>query len=152
MSTSEFVNMISDEERSQFGERMLPELTDANRPFWTSGGTGQWSLPWCSECSLYIHPGQPRCPRCLNDSLAPRPVSGRGSVFTFTVSNYQWLPGWATPYVAAIIELDDQAGLRVTSNLVGVEAADVRIGMPVEVTFSQQGEYWVPLFRPAASA
>jgi hypothetical protein len=69
-------------------------------------------------------------------------------VFTFTVNRYPWLEGWAVPYVAAVVELDDQPGLRVTSNLVDVAPSDVEIGMPVEVTFSHEGSYWVPLFRP----
>lgn len=134
------------------GVRMLPPITDANRAFWTSGSTGVWQLPRCTACRRYVHPGQVRCPWCLTATLRAEPVSGRGSVFTFTVNRYPWLESWEVPYVAAIVELDDQPGLRVTTNLVDVEPSDVEIGMLVEVTFSQEGLYWVPLFRPASPA
>ena len=53
------------------------------------------------------------------------------------------------PYVIAIVELDEQAGLRFTTDLVDCDPEEVYIGMPVEVTFEQTGEAWVPLFRPA---
>jgi len=132
--------------------RSLPEITDANRAFWTSGSTGAWSLPRCSTCRRYVHPGQFRCPWCLTDTLAPEAVSGRGSVYTYTVNRYPWLEGWDVPYIAAIVELEEQEGLRVTSNLVGCDPEQVRIGDRVQVVFSPQGEYWVPLFRVVKSA
>lgn len=135
-------------DRDRFGVRMLPELTDANRDFWTSGGTGVWQLPRCTTCRKFIHPGQPRCTVCLTETLVAESVTGLGTVYTFTISRYPWLEGWETPYVAAVIELDDQPALRVTSNIVGVDPNDVYIGMRVEVEFSAQGEFWVPLFRP----
>jgi uncharacterized OB-fold protein len=82
----------------------------------------------------------------------PRPVSGRGSVFTFTVNRHPFNPVVPVPYVIAIVELDEQAGLRFTTDLVECNVDEVYIGMPVEVTFEQTGEAWVPLFRPARQA
>jgi uncharacterized OB-fold protein len=54
-----------------------------------------------------------------------------------------------TPYVVALVELEEQADLRVFTNLVGVEPAQVAIGMPVEVRFEDHGEIFVPIFTPA---
>ncbi|MYK34477.1 MAG: OB-fold domain-containing protein, partial [Chloroflexi bacterium] len=49
------------------------------------------------------------------------------------------------------IELDEQPGLRLTTNLIGCEPDDARIGMRVEVTFEDRGEgVAVPQFRPTA--
>jgi uncharacterized OB-fold protein len=49
---------------------------------------------------------------------------------------------------AALVDLDE--GVRVVSNLVGIEPADIRIGMRLEVEFEPTaGEYAVPVFRPA---
>jgi hypothetical protein len=80
--------------------------------------------------------------------MIPQPVSGRGSVFTFTVNRYVYNPAVPVPYVIAIVELVEQVGLRITSNLVDCDVDKVYIGMPVVVTFEQAGEAWVPLFRP----
>ncbi len=50
--------------------------------------------------------------------------------------------------VAAVIELDE--GTRIVSNVVGIEPAKVRIGMPVRVSIEAVDDSWkLPLFRPA---
>ena len=77
-----------------------------------------------------------------------RRVSGRGTVFTFTVNHHPFNPSVPVPYVIAIVELEEQPGLRFTTDLVDCDIDQVHIGMPVEVTFEQAGEAWVPLFRP----
>ena len=50
--------------------------------------------------------------------------------------------------VAAVIELAE--GTRLVSNVVGVDPADVRVGMPVQVSIEAVDENLkLPLFRPA---
>jgi len=46
------------------------------------------------------------------------------------------------------VELEDDPTVRLTTNIVDCAIEDVRIGMPVEVTFEANGEWFVPLFRP----
>ena len=74
-------------------------------------------------------------------------VSGRGHVVTFTVNLHPWIPN-AHPYIIAIVELNEQAGLFLTSNLVGIDGDDVEIGMAVQVVFEESEGIWFPLFRP----
>jgi uncharacterized OB-fold protein len=69
-------------------------------------------------------------------------------VFTCTVNHHPFHPEVPPPYVIAIVELDEQADLRVVANVVGCEPDEVRIGMPVEVDFEPHGEHAVPVFRP----
>ena len=63
-----------------------PLITDDNRDFWTGGRDGELRIVRCNDCGYYIHPPSPRCPQCLSDDVAPHAVSGRGSVYTFTVN------------------------------------------------------------------
>lgn len=79
--------------------------------------------------------------------MAPESVSGRGHVLTFTVNRHPWFPRQEVPYVLAIVELAEQAGLRVTTRLVGISQGEVRIGLPVRVFFEQVEDVWLPLFR-----
>jgi uncharacterized OB-fold protein len=51
--------------------------------------------------------------------------------------------------VIAIVELDEQADLRVVANVVGPDSTSVDIGDPVEVAFEADGEHAVPVFRRA---
>jgi uncharacterized OB-fold protein len=103
----------------------------------------------CNDCGYYIHPPSPRCPRCLGDDVEPSPVSGRGVVYSYTVNRREWSPGLEVPYVIAIVQLDEQSDLRLMTNIVGCSADEVAIDMPVHVEFREQGEAFVPVFRPA---
>jgi uncharacterized OB-fold protein len=53
------------------------------------------------------------------------------------------------PYTLAIIELDEDPGLRVSTRLTGVDPADVHIGLRVQVTFEHNEDVWLPCFTPA---
>ena len=70
--------------------RVLPALSDENRFFWTSGADGRLRFLRCGGCGYYLHPPSPRCPRCGGAELAPDPVSGRGTVHSFTVNHQPW--------------------------------------------------------------
>ena len=127
----------------------VPQVNDENRDFWTSGRDGELRITRCLECGYYIHPPSPRCPRCLSARVEPAPVSGRGRVYTYTINQRVWSPGLDVPYVIAIVELEEQAGLRLMTNIVECPADEVTIDMPVQVEFRDQGEVSVPVFRPA---
>ena len=91
----------------------------------------------------------------MSFDVGPRAVSGRGSVASFTVNHQRWVSDLPVPHVVAIVELAEQPGLRLLSNIVGGAPDDVHIGMPVRVTFEQIVDVWLPLFerdvaRPAA--
>jgi uncharacterized OB-fold protein len=80
--------------------------------------------------------------------LSWQPVSGRGSVWSWTVNRYQWIPAMPPPYVVAEIELAEQPGLRLLTNLVDADPASLRVGTEVTVCFATAGDAFVPLFRP----
>jgi uncharacterized OB-fold protein len=128
--------------------RMVPELTDANRPFWNGGERGELVLPRCERCDRWLDPGSERCDRCERTPVQAM-TSGRGTVFAHTVNAQAWNPDLPVPYVVALVELDEQADLRLPTNIVGCEPDEVRTGMAVRVLFEHQGEAWVPLFEPA---
>jgi uncharacterized protein len=128
--------------------RVLPRVDDTNRHFWTGGEAGELRFLRCGSCGYWVHPPGPVCPRCLSAELAPAPASGRGAVHTFTVNHQPWYPGLDPPYAVAIVELPEQTGLRLTTNVVGCEPDAVHIGMAVRVTFAQYDDVWLPLFEP----
>ena len=71
---------------------------------------------------------------------------------TYTVNWQAWYPNFDPPYVVAIVELPEQDGLRLTTNIVGCDPDDVEIGMDVEVVFEEYDGVWLPLFRPVVAA
>lgn len=128
--------------------RVQPALDDENRFFWTSGADGVLRFLRCQDCGRWLHPPLPRCPSCGSSHLAPEPVSGRGEVYSFTINHQPW-DGGTEPYVIALVTLPEQVGLQMTTNVVGCAPDDVRIGMPVRVTFEQHDIVYVPVFEPA---
>ena len=132
--------------------RILPRVTPQNEFFWTSGADGRLRFLRCSVCGTWVHPPTPVCPDCLSKDLAPAEVSGRATLATFTVNHQPWIPGFDPPYVFAIVEIDDAPGVRLMTNIVGCEPDDVRIGMPVQVTFEHREDVWLPLFAPLEGA
>lgn len=129
--------------------RILPRVTDGNEFFWTSGADGRLRFLRCGSCGYWIHPPGPICPVCHSKDVAPDAVAGTAVLHTYTINRQAWLPGFEPPYVVAIVELPEQEGLRLTTNLVNVALDDVRIGMPVRVVFEQWEDVWLPLFEPA---
>ena len=76
-------------------------------------------------------------------------MSGRGEVYTYTVVHRPIAAGQALPFVIAVIALEDAGGVRMISNLVGIEPAEVAIGLAVELVWEDMSpELAVPRFRP----
>lgn len=131
--------------------RMLPEISDQNRFFWTSGKDGELQITRCSKCSYYIHPPAPICPECLCREVAPATVSGNATVVSYTINYQKWHPMMEVPFVIAIVELDEQKGLNLTTNIINTPIESVTMGMKVNVVFEDCGEVFVPLFEPATA-
>ncbi len=100
---------------------------------------------------MWVSPPAAECPDC-DGVLESRPVSGRGTVFTYTVNHQPFNPAVPVPYVIAIVELEEQADLRIASNIVDCEPDSVRVGLPVEVRFERQDvgdeSVYMPVFAP----
>jgi uncharacterized OB-fold protein len=131
--------------------RILPRVTPENEHFWTGGADGELRFKRCRACGHYLHPPAPRCPICLSKDLEVAAVSGRAKVLTYTVNHQPWIPNFPPPYVIAIVELEEQPGLRLMTNLVNCPTEALRIEMPVRVIFEKYDEVYLPLFEPDAA-
>jgi uncharacterized OB-fold protein len=126
----------------------LPEINDENRHFWQGGQEDKLNFLHCPQCAYFVHPPAPVCPKCYQRQLEVKAVSGRAVVASYTINHQQWLPGLDVPYLIAIVEIDDQPELRLTTNIVNCAMEKVYIGMPVTVVFEQREDVWLPLFEP----
>jgi acetyl-CoA acetyltransferase/uncharacterized OB-fold protein len=128
--------------------RLLPELTENTRFFWESGEDGTLRFQRCSDCGELRHPPVAVCPYCQSQAWEPDPVSGRAVVAGYTINEHMWLPTFPPPYVIAIVAIEEDDRVRLTTNIVNCEPADVFVGMKVQVVFEQDDDVWVPLFEP----
>lgn len=136
--------------------RILPALTDLNRQFWTAGTRGELRFLRCNACGYYNHPPTPVCPVCHSKDLAPSTVSGRATLHTYTINHQAWMPGPELPYVIGIVDIPEQADLRLTTNIVNCPHDELVIGMALRVTFEVhtdgEDQIAIPLFEPDRTA
>ena len=132
----------------------VPVPTPESRPFWEAARRHALQLQRCRGCGAWVFYPRAACPTCLSADLEWRPVSGRGTLHTFTVV-HRGQKGFplGSPYVIAMVELEE--GPRLMTNLVGVapDPEYIRIGMPVEVVFEDvTADIALPRFRPRGGA
>lgn len=123
----------------------VPELTPENTAFWTGGGQGKLLIMHCDRCDHAIHPPELICPRCLSRQVSPRAAKGTGSIYSVTVNYQKWLPGMKVPYALAVVDLDGEAGVRITVQVVNTAPENVAIGDKVRMVFEPAGDdIWIP--------
>ncbi|MFD6103217.1 OB-fold domain-containing protein [Nocardia salmonicida] len=135
---------------SEASGRPLPLVTAENEFFWTAGADGRLRIQECGSCAALIHPPQPVCRYCHGHTLGVRDVSGFATLIGFTVNQRFSVPGLTAPYVVAQVAVEEDPRVRLTTNVVGCDPADLVLGMRMEVVFEQDADVWLPLFRPSA--
>jgi uncharacterized OB-fold protein len=126
--------------------RPAPTVTEDNRFFWEAAAQGRLVAQRCQGCHRLHHPPRPMCPNCHGLEYDEVELSGRGRVYSYAILHHPQNPKFAYPLLAALVELDE--GIRLVTNIVGVEPGDLRIGMPVRVTFEATvGDTSVPVFE-----
>jgi uncharacterized protein len=126
---------------------IAPAVNRDDEYFWAGVDQDRLLVRRCIECSLLQHPPTPMCPRCGSVQWDVQELAGRGFVYSWIVSRHPTRPE-DSPRIVALIELDE--GMRLVSNLRGIDPADVRNGMRVEVGFGAIDGVKLPQFRPAA--
>jgi uncharacterized OB-fold protein len=131
-----------------------PEPDAVTDFYWQGAAAGELRVSRCVPHGHLSHPPEVSCPACGSEELEPVAVSGRGSVYSFTVVRQAFDPAFLpdVPYAIALVELDEHPGLRVLSNIVECHIAAIEVGMPVEVTFEHRDGYALPQFRPRVRA
>ncbi len=134
-----------------FPDSMPPPLASTTTlPWWEAAAEHRLVVQKCDDCGHTRFPPAPICPECHSDQAGWLEVSGRGEVYTYTIVHRPIAAGQELPYVVAVIALEDSGGVRMISNLVGVDPDTVEIGMPVELVWEDMSEEMaIPRFRPA---
>ncbi|MEX0666455.1 MAG: bifunctional MaoC family dehydratase N-terminal/OB-fold nucleic acid binding domain-containing protein [Acidimicrobiia bacterium] len=129
-------------------KRPRPAITLDNK-FWFDAATEhRLVIQRCSGCGVLRHPPRPRCDKCGSYEWDAVEAGGRGTVYSFVVNHYPQVPAFDYPLAVGLIELEE--GTRLVANIVGIEPADVTIGMSVEVEWVEHDpDLTLPAFHPA---
>ena len=118
--------------------RFEPPLDPDLRAFWDGTREQRLLIPTCRSCGNAFWYPRPTCPHCLSTDLDWRESSGAGEVAAVSVMHRPANPLMAdkVPYAVVLVDLDD--AVRLMSNMVDVDATEVRVGMRVQLR-------WEPL-------
>jgi uncharacterized protein len=127
----------------------LPRIDEESKGYWEACQRHELVVQRCLDCGRMRHYARALCPACLSERVEWVRCSGRGTVYTFTVTHQNQAPGFrdALPYVLAYVELEE--GVRLLTNIVECAPEAVAIGMPVSVVFEDATpEVTLPKFKP----
>lgn len=126
--------------------RPIPSPVHWDRAFWDAASRGVLVAQRCIECGHRQHYPRPACGNCLSRNRDWDELSGRGTIYSYTVVRQPVHPAFvdAAPYVFVDVALDE--GLRMVSTMVGAGPNDVCIGDRVLVIFRRAGEVSLPYF------
>lgn len=111
-------------------DRLAPTTTPDTKFFWDGLKDGKILVQRCKGCARLRHPPRPMCPHCNSLDWDAIEASGRGTLHSFVLPRHPSWPWFEGTYVVALVDLEE--GVRLVTNLVDVDPADVTIGMPVE--------------------
>jgi uncharacterized OB-fold protein len=137
-------------------DRPLPQpITPESRPYWDGLKEGKLMLPRCGECRQAFFYPRILCPRCHSRRIEWFQASGKGRLHSFGIGHQSFNKAFkaSTPYVLAMIELEE--GPRMMSNLINVVAdpAAIACDMPVQVVFHKlTDDVTISLWEPATAA
>jgi uncharacterized OB-fold protein len=123
-----------------------PEGLDAE--FYARCREAQLCFQRCEACGALRHPPRHMCARCGSADWTWMPSSGRGRLYTWTVTHQSPHPAFApdTPYVVAVVQLEED--VRMVSGLRDVRSDQLELDLPVEVEFERvSDEIALPYFR-----
>ncbi len=115
----------------------IPDLRSA--AYWEAAARHVLAIARCSRCGVFTHPPDAVCASCgsIDPDFVFTPVSGRGTVKSWTLVRQALLPGFEkdVPYLLVDIELEEQRELRLTARLLDGPDAPLRLGTAVQVAF-----------------
>lgn len=131
-------------------KRPVPIPDEASNPFFEGAQEQKLMIQRCASCGTAHWPVKSRCPVCLSSEITWVQASGKGTLYTFSLMHQIFHPGFASEVPYNVAEVDLEEGPRIISNIVGCANSELRIGMPLEVTFEEVSEgVTLPKFRPA---
>jgi hypothetical protein len=129
---------------------LSPDMHTA--PFWAAANEHRLAAPRCVACGQFILPPTGWCPACRCPDTEWVTLSGRARLYTYTIVRHPPVRALAetVPYVLAVVKLPDAGDVKLITNVVDCDTADLAIGQELEVVWhTRQDGVTIPRFRPA---
>jgi len=110
---------------------------ELSREFWERAKRHELVFQQCARCQTFRHPPAPICHVCRSFEFQWTQVSGRGTVFSFTIVTHGVHPALlqSLPFNVILVEFPDAPGVRLVSNLIDTAPAEVKVNQAVELVW-----------------
>ena len=117
--------------------RPVPEPTIDSKPYWDGLKERRLLLQQCGDCGLVRHYPRPMCAACHSLEVRWIESSRRGRLHSWTEVHHPFVPALRDeiPYVMATVDLEE--GVRLQCQMLGADAAALRLDLPVEIVFRE---------------
>lgn len=111
--------------------KLVPDPDGRNADFYRHAATGRLHVQQCTDCRAFYHPPRYLCRECGSSDLGFVPASGRGRIFSWTVTHRPVDLAWAAeiPYATLVVALHE--GPRVVGALRGMAPDELALDLPV---------------------
>ena len=141
---------MADEKEKKRYAKPLPHIDEEMRPWWEAAQRHELYIQKCRDCGdLRFHP-RALCTNCMSSRAEWIKCSGRGKIYTFTVTYQNGSSGFrdSLPYVLAWVELEE--GVKMLTNIVDCPPDQVKIDQRVEAVFDDvTPDVTLVKFRPS---
>jgi hypothetical protein len=119
---------------------LLPKADNDSARYWKCLREHQAHLQKCVKCARFRFPPYPSCPHCGTLGGEWRPISGRGTIYSWVVIHHPVDARLATevPFTVVLVELEE--GPRVIGRLVGSGGNQTIGNMPVRTRYDDMGD------------
>ena len=131
--------------------RPLPTITEDHAEFWVATKAHELKLQKCDRCGRFWYYPGPVCHYCSSREFTWTPVSGKGTIYSYSVLERAKGNPFEGDVPITIILVRLEEGPVMMSNLIDYEPGQLRIDAPVTVDYEDvDDQVTLPVFRPAA--
>ncbi len=117
-----------------------------DKPMWDSIEEGRMRLQRCTVNGRFRYPPGPVDPDTLSPDYSWEPISGRGTLLSWTVFHRQYLPAYPAPHTVVAVQLAE--GPIMIGSVEPSEVAHLAIDAAVEMIYADHPDgYRIPRFR-----
>ena len=130
-------------------QKPVPTPDGLNAEFYQNCARGQLCFQRCGACGAWRHLPRHLCAECGSPEWSWAESSGRGRVYSWTVTHRSPLPAFAgdTPFAVIVVEMEE--GVRLVSGLRDAAPESLELDQSVEVVLEAVSEeVALPYFRP----
>jgi uncharacterized OB-fold protein len=119
-----------------------PGIDRGNDWFWDGVRQGRLLIQRCASCGRLRYPNAPMCGACQSLEWDTQAATGRGCVHTWLVAHHPTREDESR--IVVLVDLEE--GVRMVSNIVDFDPAEIEQDLPLELTFRTYGDVVLPQF------